>query len=182
MAASGPTVQVLGVPEAEAALARMPPHVQGALRIAVAQKTIDLRDGVKAMIKQIFRSDGPLYKSVQATLTEKPGSVTGVVFTDDSVAYAAAQEYGVVTSAHDIFPVHAQALAFMGKAGSYAPGVGSDWKMRFSGGDMNTQLIIAKAVHHPGSRIPERSYARRTLFGMRQEIRAAIASAVEGAI
>jgi hypothetical protein len=64
------------------------------------------------------------------------------------------------TAAHDIVPTKAEALAFM----------------------MGGQQVFAKIVHHPGSRIPERSFMRSGLFDMADEIVAGIrAAALEGA-
>jgi phage gpG-like protein len=71
------------------------------------------------------------------------------------VKYAAIQEYGGKTSAHEILPVKAQALAFV------IGGV-----QRF-----------ARRVEHPGSLIPERSYLRSSLEDMKGEILAALAEA-----
>ena len=69
--------------------------------------------------------------------------------------YAAIQEYGGKTSAHEILPVKAQALAFV-----------------IGGGQ-----LFARRVEHPGSLIPERSYLRSSLEDMQREILAALAEA-----
>jgi phage gpG-like protein len=70
------------------------------------------------------------------------------------VKYAAIQEYGGKTGAHEILPDKAKALAFL-VAGA----------MRF-----------ARKVEHPGSVIPERSYLRSSLDEMSDEILAALAA------
>ena len=71
------------------------------------------------------------------------------------VKYAAIQEYGGRTAAHEILPAKANALAFV------------------AGG----ALHFAKRVEHPGSVIPERSYLRASLEEMTPEIVAALAAA-----
>ena len=67
------------------------------------------------------------------------------------IKYAAIQEYGGRTAAHEILPDKASALAFI---------VGG--AMRF-----------ARRVEHPGSIIPERAYLSVHLEEMRAEIVAA---------
>jgi phage gpG-like protein len=89
----------------------------------------------------------------------KPGGLPltlASVGSEGDVKYAAIQEYGGKTSAHEILPVKAGVLAFV--AG-------------------NTQHF-ARKVEHPGSVIPERSYLRSALGDMKDEILAALADAV----
>ena len=68
--------------------------------------------------------------------------------------YAAIQEYGGKTSAHEILPDKAKALAFA------------------AGGAMR----FATRVEHPGSTIPGRSYLRATLEEQSDAIVAALAA------
>ena len=75
--------------------------------------------------------------------------------TSAGVAYAAIQEFGGKTSAHEITPTKAQALAFV---------VGGD--MRF-----------ARRVQHPGSNMPERSFLRSSLAELAGEIESQLAAA-----
>ena len=69
--------------------------------------------------------------------------------------YAAIQEYGGKTSAHEILPVKGDVLAFVVGGGQH----------------------FARRVEHPGSLIPERSYLRSSLDDMKDEILAALADA-----
>ncbi|WP_158812523.1 hypothetical protein [Methylocapsa sp. S129] len=69
------------------------------------------------------------------------------------IKYAAIQEYGGKTAAHEILPAKANVLAFI------------------AGG----ALHFARRVEHPGSLIPERSYLRSSLAEMMDEIIAAFA-------
>jgi len=71
--------------------------------------------------------------------TESQGFVAS-----EGVPYAAIQEYGGKTAAHDIIAVKAKALAFAGIGGQ----------------------VFAKSVHHPGSVIPAHGYLSQALAGM----------------
>ncbi len=62
--------------------------------------------------------------------------------------YAAIYEYGGQTAPHEIRPVNARALHFMA-----------------GGGD-----VFAMVVHHPGSKIPQRSYMRSSLAELRDKL------------
>lgn len=165
-------VNLIGLRELTANLGRLETETRNRLRVFMSAFLIRLREQVKANIAERFRSTGPLYQSVKSELEETTGSITGRVFTD-GVAYAGIQEYGGTTPAHDILPVRAMALAFMSPAG-----------LQFKGASANA-LTIVKRVHHPGSRIPERSYARLALVQLRAPftdgIRGVVAEAAEAA-
>lgn len=146
---------IIGLRELQAKLQRMPPAVQAKLRPFMASATIALREMVKANIAERFRSVGPLYQSVKSTLREAPGAITGRVFTR-KIAYAAIQEFGGRTRPHDILPVNGKALAFR------MPG-----RLGFSSNGGTNPLMIVRKVHHPGSVLPERTYARLALYRYR---------------
>ncbi len=78
------------------------------------------------------------------------------LYSEGELKYAAIQEYGGVTSPHDILPSRAKALAFLADG----------------------QQVFARHVHHPGSRLPERSYLRSTLTEMAADIEAGMKAAV----
>ena len=86
--------------------------------------------------------------------------VVTTLFAGADLRYAAIQEYGGVTSPHEILPQRAKALAFL---------VGGD-------------EVFARIVHHPGSRIPERSYLRSSLVEMADQIEREMKAAVLGAL
>ena len=86
--------------------------------------------------------------------------VVTTLFAGGDVKYAAIQEYGGVTSPHDILPSRAKALAFL------------------AGGEQ----VFAHIVHHPGSHIPERSYLRSSLAEMAGQIESELKAAVVDAI
>lgn len=97
---------------------------------------------------------GALKASIVADVTVVGGEVTASVGSTGEVKYAAIQEYGGRTSAHEILPDKARALAFM------VGGV-----MRF-----------ARRVEHPGSTLPARQYLSASLAEARDEIVAELAS------
>lgn len=164
------SVKLIGLRELQAKLGGMSIVVQNRLRPFMAEATLNLKALVKSNIVQRFRSTGPLYQSVKSELSEEPGKIEGRVYTD-GVTYAAIQEYGGTTPAHVILPKNGKALAFMGGG-----------PMGFSSGGGSNALVIVKRVNHPGSRVPERSYAREALaysrFGFERGIREIVGEAV----
>jgi phage gpG-like protein len=97
---------------------------------------------------------GALRDSIGTEVFSDGEDVSASVGSYGDVKYAAIQEYGGKTGAHEILPDKAKALAFL-VAGA----------MRF-----------ARKVEHPGSVIPERSYLRSSLDEMSDEILAALAA------
>jgi phage gpG-like protein len=91
---------------------------------------------------------GNLARSIQEEVTSTALSVTGRVFSAGDVKYAAIHEYGGTTPPHDIVPDKAKALAFM----------------------IGGKQVFAKVVHHPGSKMPERSFLRSTLADWKERI------------
>ena len=98
---------------------------------------------------------GALRDSIVASISADADGVVASVSSIGDVKYAAIQEYGGKTSAHEILPVKAQALAFV------------------AGGAQR----FARRVEHPGSLIPERSYLRSSLDDMHDEILDALTDA-----
>ena len=90
---------------------------------------------------------GALKASVAVALDIGTDQVAASI-TSEGVAYAAIQEYGGRTAAHDIVPVKAQALAFAGAGGS----------------------VFRRRVRHPGSVIPARAPFGSALEALRAEI------------
>jgi phage gpG-like protein len=97
---------------------------------------------------------GALRDSIGVDLTNDGDAITAVVGSYGDVKYAAIQEYGGKTAAHEILPSKANVLAFV------------------AGGAMR----FARKVEHPGSLIPERSYLRSSLDDMSADILAALAT------
>jgi len=97
---------------------------------------------------------GALIASIGAEVSSDGDEVSASVGAYGDVKYAAIQEYGGKTGAHEILPDKAKVLAFL------------------AGGAMR----FAAKVEHPGSVIPERSYLRSSLAEMSAEILAALAA------
>jgi phage gpG-like protein len=97
---------------------------------------------------------GALAASIAAEVSSDSEEIVATVGSFGDVKYAAIQEYGGKTGAHEILPGKASVLAFM-----------ADGAMHF-----------ARNVEHPGSLIPERSYLRSSLEEMQAEIVAALAA------
>lgn len=101
---------------------------------------------------------GALAASIAADISVGVDGVNANVGSS-GVPYAAIQEYGGKTAAHEILPSKTQALAFV------------------AGG----ALRFARRVEHPGSAIPERSYLRSSLAEFGPEIEARMTETVSAA-
>ena len=112
-----------------------------------------LRGALEARIQQKLSGEvlqtrsGALAASIISSI-ENDGSDTSVSISSSGVPYAAIQEFGGKTAAHDIVAVKAKVLEF-GAGGSQ---------------------VFARSVHHPGSTIPARSYLGSSLADMRDDI------------
>jgi len=116
-----------------------------------------LADAVKAdkLSGQVLAArSGALRDSIEAEVAFDGDAIVATVGSVGDLKYAAIQEYGGRTAAHEILPVKSKVLAFV---------VGG--AMRF-----------ATRVEHPGSTIPERSYLRATLDEQSDAIVAALAA------
>ena len=91
---------------------------------------------------------GALAGSILSSI-ENDESDLSVSIGSTGLSYAAIQEFGGKTAAHNIIAVNTKALAFI------------------TGG----HKVFAKRVHHPGSSIPARSYLGSSLAEMRDEIK-----------
>jgi phage gpG-like protein len=98
---------------------------------------------------------GALAASIISSI-ENDGSDTSVSISSTGVPYAAIQEFGGKTAAHDIVAVNAKVLEFSA-GGSH---------------------VFARSVHHPGSTIPARSYLGSSLADMRDDIESGFKHAI----
>ena len=151
-------LQLDGLKEADARLTAYP----AALTAALSAKAAELADALADMVKNdklsgavLNTGSGALRDSIAASVSADADGVVASVGSEGDVKYAAIQEYGGKTSAHEILPVKAEALAFV----------------------IGGAQVFARRVEHPGSLIPERSYLRSSLDDMRDEIVAALAEA-----
>jgi phage gpG-like protein len=124
-------------------------------------QTDALRGALEARIQQKLSGEvlqirsGALAASIISSI-ENDGSDTSVSISSTGVPYAAIQEFGGKTAAHDIVAVKAKALAFS------------------AGGSQ----VFARSVQHPGSTIPARSYLGSSLAEMRDEIESGFKQAI----
>jgi phage gpG-like protein len=151
-------LQLDGLKEADARLTAYP----AALTAALSAKAAELAAALADMVKNdklsggvLNARSGALRDSIAASVSADADGGVASVGSEGDVKYAAIQEYGGKTSAHEILPVKAQALAFV----------------------IGGAQLFARRVEHPGSLIPERSYLRSSLDDVRDEIVAALAEA-----
>ena len=138
------SVTLVGDRELVARLDAIPSTVHRILRAKVQELAIRLqahiqRDKLSGQVLNVVT--GALRRSVTFTITDSATAVFAKIFSSGDVKYACIHEFGGKTRPHDIYPRSAEALHFM------------------AGG----QEIFAKVVHHPGSRMPERSFMRSGL-------------------
>jgi phage gpG-like protein len=149
-------LELEGLEETSTRLSGYPAALQAALSVKAAELAAALVDLVRndKLSGAVLNSrTGALSASITASVTAEADAVLASVGSEGDVKYAAIQEYGGKTSAHEILPVKADVLAFViGDAQHFAP-----------------------KVEHPGSVIPERSYLRSSLEDMKDEILTALA-------
>lgn len=128
---------------------------------ALLRKAEALRGALEARIReklsgQVLQArSGALAASINSSV-EDDGSALSISASSSGVSYAAIQEFGGKTAAHDIVAVKAKALAFSAGGGA----------------------VFAKSVHHPGSTLPARSYLGGSLMEMRDEMSSSLKQAV----
>jgi phage gpG-like protein len=133
----------------------------GSVQNALLERAEGLRAELEARIEQkltggiLQARTGALAGSIQSS-TEDDGSAASIVASSIGVPYAAIQEFGGKTAAHDIVAVKAKCLAF----------------------DAGGGRVFARKVHHPGSTIPARSYIAESFAEKSGEIIASLKQAV----
>jgi phage gpG-like protein len=156
-------IDLAGLDQACARLDALPAALIAALREKAAELAAALADRVrndKLSGAVLNARSGALQGSIAADVLADGDGVLASVGSTGDVKYAAIQEYGGKTGAHEILPTKAQALAFI------------------AGGAER----FARKVKHPGSLIPERSYLRSSLDEMSEEIVSALAVAAAQAL
>ena len=151
-------LEVRGLDETSARFDAYPAALQAALGAKATELAAALADLVKdnKLSGTVLNpGSGALRDSIAASITANSDGVLASVGSEGDVKYAAIQEYGGKTSAHEILPVKDDVLAFVAGDGQH----------------------FARRIEHPGSVIPERSYLRSSLEDMKDEILATLASA-----
>jgi phage gpG-like protein len=152
-----------GLEETGARLDAYPAALGAALAAKAEELSAALADRVrddKLAGAVLNARSGALRDSIFSDVSADADGILATVGSSADVKYAAIQEYGGKTSAHEILPRKAKALAFV------------------AGG----ALRFARKVEHPGSAIPGRSYLRSSLDEMTEEIVQALAEAAAEAL
>lgn len=156
------TVQVTGAQDIEAYLHDLPDRIRAEGLVSVEDIIAELvsytaNDKLSGQVLQV--QSGRLRNSLNGSAQIQGDLVVGTAGSY-GVPYAGIQEYGGQTPAHDIFPNTAAALSFL-------------W---------HGQSMIFSRVHHPGSKMPERSYLRSALLDMHDVILAELRDGVIRAV
>ncbi len=120
------------------------------LRAALAEKVDHNLSGAVLQMRS-----GALRASIISAI-EDDGDAVSIVIGSVGVSYAAIQEYGGRTSAHDIVATKAKALRLTGLNG----------------------VTFAKRVHHPGSQIPARSYLGSAIAELQDDMKNSLKSSI----
>jgi phage gpG-like protein len=181
--------ELSGVDRALSMLESFQAGYRGRMQQAVTQLAAMLRDYIKAneLTGQVLHvRTGRLRRSITARTSNDGVHFTGIVGTN--VEYARIQEFGGTTKPHEIRPRNARALLFGARGfigpqqdlktqgGRYAAGKKGRLSRAVGAGEMQ----FARVVHHPGSRIPSRSFLRAALSTLGPEIKAGLEAAITG--
>lgn len=132
---------------------------------ALLERADALRAALEARIQQRLSGEvlqarsGALAASIQSSV-EDDGTAVSIVASSIGAPYAAIQEFGGKTAAHDIVAVKAKALAFAAAGGQ----------------------VFARSAHHPGSTIPAHSFIGGSFAEMSAEIVGGLKQAVLDAL
>ncbi len=166
-------IQITGDRELIQKFDSMPEKVYAALVKKVTALAIKLEAHIKRdkLDGQVLHArSGRLSQSITNDVEAETHSVVGTVFSAGNIPYAPVHEYGG-KGYYWIFPVKAQALAWMSKD---AQGFNAFFNAK---GDMaKSGMSFAKAVLHPPAL--ERSYMRTGLADMKAEIISGMTQAV----
>ena len=138
---------------------------EDALLEAVRDKVEDLQQRLFAKVQanlsgDVLQTRSGALKSSVAVAIDVGADQFAASISSDGVAYAAIQEYGGHTAAHDIVPVKARALAFASVGGT----------------------VFARRIHHSGSVVPARAPFGNALEALRAEIGSELKRAIAGAL
>jgi phage gpG-like protein len=142
-------------------LAGLPDRVRLALAEKVdaqAQSLFEQVVGANLSGGVLNARSGALRDSIQLEMSQQDGSIGADIFANGDAPYAAIQEFGGKTAAHEILSDKAKVLAFV----------------------MNGALAFARRIQHPGSQIPSRSYLRSALDEQSDDIRRVLTDVMLG--
>ncbi|MDE2467771.1 MAG: hypothetical protein KGL35_03275 [Bradyrhizobium sp.] len=141
-----------------------------AVATTITYETQAVKNAASVRMAELFKNPGRMQDSLSTDVVIDGPTTVGTVMAS-GLPYLAIQEYGGVTSPHDIFPVNASVLAFM------SPG-----SAVFKEGSTSGDMVFTRVVHHPGSVMPERSYMRYALAQRRSSIRDSLFAATQTAV
>jgi phage gpG-like protein len=153
------TLSLEGQAELSERFGAMPDQLRAALKEKVdvlAQDLFGQVVGVNLSGGVLNARSGALRDSIALQATEQDSQIGAQVLSDGDIPYAAIQEYGGKTAAHEILPDKTKALVFV----------------------MKGKQVFARKIEHPGSQIPERSYLRAALENQCDEIAQGLAGVV----
>lgn len=138
---------VVGASEVIARMEALPANLRRILLARMHGVTLRVKARVqKKLSGEVLKvRSGALHRSILSEVKEETNEIIGRVFSSGDVKYARIHEFGGTTRAHIIEPRRAPVLAFV----------------------MGGNTVFARRVHHPGSRMPERSFMRSTLTELR---------------
>lgn len=143
------SLEARGLRELGQSLAGRARALDAKLGETMRQQSDLLAQAVRDRMHALFDHPGRLLENLEQEVTLAEGRATVTLSVD--LPQANILEFGGVTSPHEILPTSGKVLAFF-MAGGPAKGKGG-----------GSGMVFARAVHHPGSRFPERSYLRAAL-------------------
>lgn len=164
-------VQLVGLNDLQVRLGQVPTSVAARITDAMNDIVNVLADRMRSRMADLFRNPGVMQASVATGVQSGGDAIVGTAGAY-GLPYLKIQEHGGQTSPHLIFPVNAKALAFF-MPGGFMP---------FRPGAATGDLVFTRVVHHPGSKIPERSYARSALAMERSNVVAMLQAAVNAGV
>jgi phage gpG-like protein len=181
------TAQIIGVEAVIAKLNLLGFGAQERVEAEVKRLGLELLRKVKEekLSGQVLNvRTGSLRRSINMKSVVDRNQITATIGTNKN--YAAIHEFGGQTREHEILPRNAKALLFEAngrttvgvktQTGRYAK---SKAKL-ISAAIADGSLIFSRGVHHPGSKLPMRSFLRSALDEMRGEIQRRLLAAVMG--
>ena len=144
-------VSLVGDRAIVARFAAFPKNVHDYLLKKVSVLALKLESKIKTqkLSGQVLNvKTGALRRSIAHQIKDTLTAITAKVFSSGDVKYAGIHEFGGTTKPHDIVATKAKALHFV----------------------MGGKEMFLKRVHHPGSKMPERSFMRSSLSEMQPEI------------
>lgn len=150
-------VSVSGGAEVVARFGEMPQRIHDAILFKMIELEQQLIAKVRANLSGavLKTQSGALLNSIRGDIRDTPTEINATVGSY-GVEYAAIQEYGGKTRAHNIVPSKAQALHFI----------------------VEGREVFAAIVRHPGSNVPARSYLNSALADMEDEITIGLIGAI----